>query len=225
VRKRHTKSSSEAAPISRRPGSRYSADEARDAILAATEKRLLEVGPQGLRIQEIAEDVGLSHPTVLHHFGSREALVHAVTTRAMLKLQTDLLACFQGLDIDADPFDLTLEALERVDDELRSRGHARLLAWLVLGKLTSPPEVSLLRDLARAIESAWEARAETNAREDASFSVLLTTTALFGLAIIGPEVLSMLGLPRDEATVARFREWFARKLSQRTPPSETPRSR
>lgn len=220
ARKRHTKSPAEPAPATRRPGSRFSADEARDAILAAAEKRLLEVGPQGLRIQEIAEDVGLSHPTVLHHFGSREGLVHAVATRAMLKLQTDLLACFTGLDIDADPLDVTLEALERVDEELRSRGHARLLAWLVLGKLTSPPEVSLLRDLALAIESAWEARAEVATREDAMFSVLLTTSSLFGMAIIGREVLSMLGLPSDEATYARFREWFARKLSQRTPRPE-----
>jgi AcrR family transcriptional regulator len=41
----------------------------------------------GLRLQDIAADVGISHPAVLHHFGSREALVHAVIQRAILSLQ------------------------------------------------------------------------------------------------------------------------------------------
>jgi len=34
-------------------------------------------------LQEIAADVGVSHSTILHHFGSREALVEAVVTRAL----------------------------------------------------------------------------------------------------------------------------------------------
>ena len=76
---------------------RLSSEDAREAILAATEKRLREVGPDALRLQEIASDVGLSHPTVLHHFGNREALVSAVVARAMLALETDLIACFKDI--------------------------------------------------------------------------------------------------------------------------------
>src|SRR5688572_5204467 len=62
---------------------RRTAGAAREAILDAAEKRLAEGGPAGLRIQEIARDVGISHPTLLHHFGSRAALVEAVVDRAL----------------------------------------------------------------------------------------------------------------------------------------------
>ena len=59
-------------------------------------------GPAGIRLQEVAADVGLSHPTVLHHFGSREGLVEAVVARALDSLHAGLLeavrASPQGTD-------------------------------------------------------------------------------------------------------------------------------
>ncbi|MBL9019311.1 MAG: TetR/AcrR family transcriptional regulator, partial [Myxococcales bacterium] len=120
-------------PKSRTPRTRLSAEAARDAILDATEKCLLEVGPQGLRLQDIARDLGISHPTVLHHFGSREELVDAVATRAMTKLHAELIAAFQDLDVGHDKH-LAVRILERIDHVLRVRGHARLFAWLLLSK-------------------------------------------------------------------------------------------
>src|SRR5450432_3158548 len=60
---------------------RRTSDEARAAILDAAERRLVSSGPAGIRLQEVAADVGVSHPTVLHHFGSREALVREVCER------------------------------------------------------------------------------------------------------------------------------------------------
>ena len=73
------------------PRRRRTADVARQEILEAAERRLAQSGPQGLRLQDVAADVGISHPAVLHHFGSREALVHAVIERAIVKLQEDLV--------------------------------------------------------------------------------------------------------------------------------------
>src|SRR5688572_11453969 len=123
----------------RKPRTRFSAEQARDAILDVTEQHLLEVGPHGLRLQDIARTVGLSHPTVLHHFGSREELVDAVATRAVQKLQVELLGAFTDLDADSSRArPLALRILERIDQVLRVHGHARLLAWLVLAKLKAP---------------------------------------------------------------------------------------
>src|SRR6187455_592631 len=73
------------------PRRRRTAEQARDEILDAAEKRLRERGPDAIRLQEIAGDVGISHPAVLHHFGSREGLVAAVTERVMGKLERELL--------------------------------------------------------------------------------------------------------------------------------------
>jgi AcrR family transcriptional regulator len=191
---------------------RFSAEEARDAILAATEKRLLEVGPEGLRLQEIARDVGLSHPTVIHHFGSREGLVDAVANRAVMRLERDLLACFTELDPTTDPLELTLTTLDRVDDALRRHGHARLLAWLALTDLPGPKE-SLLRDIALAIHAARKADGESASLEDSLFRVLLVSAAMVGVGLLGTKYLPLVGLPSDEKVHARFRRWFATILA------------
>jgi AcrR family transcriptional regulator len=198
-------------PKKKRRRARFSAEEAREAILRATERRLVEVGPQGLRLQEIARDVGLSHPTVLHHVGSREALVEAVALRATEALQRDVLACFCDLPADADPEAVTLAALERIDEALRRRGHARVFAWLALAKVR-PPEEALLRGLADAIHEAQKAIRPDASPEDARMQVLVVSAAMMGMAIVGSELLTMLAIPSSEAAHARFREWFARVL-------------
>ena len=194
---------------SRKPRTRFSAEQARNAILLATEQRLLEVGPQGLRLQDIARHVGLSHPTVLHHFGSREELVDAVATRAVTNLQRELLGCFTDLEADAGRTrQLGLRILERVDQVLRVHGHARLLAWLVLSRLKTP-EHTLLRDMALALHAVWNGWGNKRTVEDAQFAVLLTSAATFGLALLDRELLMMMGLAQTDAVRERFRAWFA----------------
>jgi AcrR family transcriptional regulator len=195
------------------PRRRLSAEDAREAILAASEKRLLEVGPEGLRLQEIAHDVGVSHPTVLHHFGSRDALVAAVVARSMIALETELVGCFTNSVTPAD----MISTLHRIDEVMRGHGHARLVAWLAL---TQPEgaakKESRLGDLARVIHAARCALGKEAPFEDTAFGVMLASTAMFGLALLGPGLLSMMELPtgEDEAALKRFREWFAALLME-----------
>lgn len=188
---------------------RLSSEDAREAILAATEKRLREVGPDALRLQEIAKDVGLSHPTVLHHVGNREALVSAVVARSMLALETDLLACFTQ---DAAPTEIA-STLHQVDEVMRVRGQARLVAWLAL---TQPRgramKGSRLGDVAAAFHEARNAIGTPAPFDDTAFAVVLASAAMFGVALLGPGLLNMLGLPDDDASLRRFREWFAALL-------------
>ena len=194
-----------------RPRRRLTSEDAKEAILAATEKRLREVGPGALRLQEIASDVGLSHPTVLHHVGNREALVAAVVARAMEALEADLLACFTS---EAGPPEL-LTTLHDVDDVLRRRGQARLVAWLALTQ--APGTVnrsSRLGDVAAALHAARGARGQDAPLEDTAFAMMLTATALLGVALVGPGMLGMMGLEADEATMTRFQEWLAALLTK-----------
>jgi len=193
----------------RKPRTRLSAEQARDTILDVTEQRLLEVGPQGLRLQDIARTVGISHPTVLHHFGSREDLVDAVATRAVKKLQLELLSAFTDLDADASRArPLAVRILERIDQVLRISGHARLMAWLVLSKLKTP-DATLLRDMAVAVHAAWKVWGKNRPLEEAQFAVMLISAATFGLALLDRELLTMVGLPRDDGVRERFRSWFS----------------
>src|SRR5882672_5449363 len=74
------------------PRKRLTAVEARARILDAAERRLAEVGPEGLRLTELAAELGVSHPAILHHFGSREELVAAVVAAAIARLDARLIA-------------------------------------------------------------------------------------------------------------------------------------
>ena len=66
---------------------RRSREEARRLILDAAERLLTEGGPEAVRLQEVGRAVGISHPAVLHHFGSREGLLLELESRAMERLQ------------------------------------------------------------------------------------------------------------------------------------------
>lgn len=193
------------------PRRRLSSADAREAILAATEKRLREVGPDALRLQDIAREVGLSHPTVLHHIGNREALVAAVVARSMLALETDLIACFAQ---STAPMDVA-STLHKIDQVMRLRGHARLVAWLSLTQPTgAKKEESRLREVAVALHAMRGALGSKAPFEDTAFSALLASVAMFGLAILGPDLLHMMNLPADEQTLQRFREWFATLMTE-----------
>ncbi len=193
------------------PRRRLSAEDAREAILAATEKRLRDHGPDALRLQEIAADVGVSHPTVLHHVGSREQLVQAVVQRALLKLETDLLACFSQ---DVAPTELA-PTLHHVDDVLRGSGQARLVAWLALTRAgEGAARGSRLGEVTAVLHEVRRQQGQTASFEDTAFGVALASAALFGMSLLGEGMFRSIGLPADDETQRRFREWFAALLEE-----------
>ena len=59
---------------------RRSPEEARAMILAIAGKRLADHGIRGLNIKDIAQDAGINHGTLLHHFGSAEGMRTALLT-------------------------------------------------------------------------------------------------------------------------------------------------
>src|SRR5205809_814516 len=61
---------------------RRSPEEARRLILETAQALIARAGPEALRLQEIAAAAGISHPLILHHFGSREGLVHLIAAAA-----------------------------------------------------------------------------------------------------------------------------------------------
>ena len=87
----------------------------------------MDGGPEAIRLQEIAADAGISHPAILHHFGSREGLVEAMVLRGIGRLQAQFL---EGWPSAKEP---DVEGvLERFYDVASRRGIARMLAWLIL---------------------------------------------------------------------------------------------
>ena len=101
---------------------RRSAQEARREILEAAQRRLVEGGPEAIRLQEIAGDLGISHPAILHHFGSRDGLIAALDERAIRALTEDVARALVASPLEEVS---TTDLIERVAEAMEGQG----LAW------------------------------------------------------------------------------------------------
>ncbi len=193
---------------------RRTAEEARERILDVAESQLRARGPDGLRLKELAREVGISHPAILHHFGSRTGLVRAVVARITHRVQQQIVS---ALDHDIQPASgATL--LDRVFRVMAEPGLARMLAWLSLS-----PEVSLdnpmathVRDIAEAMHRIRCQRKPEGepAFEDTLFTVLLAAMAPIGNAIAGDALRASAGLAGDPDADRRFIVWLANLVHQ-----------
>ena len=191
---------------------RRSPEEAQRQILDVAEAMLAESGPDAIRLQDIAERVGISHPTILHHFGSREALLAAVVRRAIEALESDLLAALRSPDITEAQIE---DLVERVFETFHDRGHARVMAWLLLSGQVKPTEtgsqIRAVAELAHQQRLIHHAGKGSRPRfEDTLFSIMLVAVVLFGDAVAGEAMSSSAGLARDQKSRKRFRTWLAR---------------
>ncbi len=139
---------------------RRSAQETRSAILEAAERRLLIGGPEAIRLQEIAADAGISHPAILHHFGSREGLVEAMVLRGIGRLQAQFI---EGWPSAKEP---DIEGvLERFYEVASHRGMARLLAWLILsGRAYGAMKPGVFKPAAERMHAGRVRRAQNEGR-------------------------------------------------------------
>jgi AcrR family transcriptional regulator len=201
-----------APPSSRAPG------DARERILEVASAMLRDVGPDGLRLQEIARAVGVSHPAILHHFGSRAGLVRAVVERSVLALEADVARSLAFGDAEKDPAAL-IEACFRA---LSGRGHGRLLVWLALADDAAEAKLMLrIGEVAKLVHALREKRmAEVGKRapplQDTGRVVMLASFALLGDAICGDLMRpAMPGEGKDDPDGAAFRKWLAALLVER----------
>jgi AcrR family transcriptional regulator len=190
-------------------------DETRRLILDAAQAAIARTGPEGLRLHDIAAAAGVSHPLILHHFGSRAGLVRALTREATAELRDKLVAAMTERDYSIE------EQLERVFEAFRN-GLGQRLAWLATvapdDDRGDPPMIQ--REIADRLYARQIAAAPPEvevAREDSRFLVHLIAIAALGDAIYGPQFRRSAGLAEGRATDRRFRAWLAALIRARPP--------
>ena len=194
---------------------RRSAEDARVAILDAAEKRLVARGPSGIRLQDVASDVGVSHPTILHHFGSREHLVEAVIQRRVRAMNQEVVLSLLSAPT-AGHETAAVALFDTLHKMLGSGGHARVIAFCALeGRMPSPTPESL-RPIAEATHAARLAGRQSNQPlptfESTERIVHLAALTLFAEAIVGTFFRGDPEDRPDEAASKRFRDWFAKHV-------------
>jgi AcrR family transcriptional regulator len=193
---------------------RRTAEEARREILDAAQVRLAAGGPEAVRLQDIAADLGISHPAILHHFETREGLLQALSLRTMEELNDSLVR-----DIEAGQLEPG-EGIERVFQVLSQGEAARLLAWRVLSGRADlePPSRQHMRELVEAVHCRIEEHARSAGTvppsyEEVACCMRLASAAMFGDAILGSLLNQSSGV--DEAFQKRYRRWFDELITLR----------
>jgi AcrR family transcriptional regulator len=194
---------------------RRTAEEARRLILDAAEERLAREGPEGIRLQDIAADIGISHPAILHHFESREGLMRALIQRSSSELRDRLFTLLLK-----DHNEQAATIIAKVFEILSDRGTARLIAWLQMTGRSNLHEGSqhLMVEIAdrvhqERIKDAQKRNEPTPKREETLFMAMLVANAAIGDAIVGHQLAEAAGL--DKNGVLRFRRWLAGLLSSK----------
>lgn len=182
-------------------------EEARALILDAAEARITVDGPAGLRLQDVARAAGVSHPTILHHFGSREGLVRALNQRSLEALRTSVLAQLGSAQSGGD-------SVHRAFAAYRD-GVAQHLLWLIQsGEARNPAGLRFFDEIVEALHDLRRkiaAPGTTPDIEDTRAVIHLSTIAAFGDAVIGPRLRQLSG-EKERAARDRFETWFAALL-------------
>lgn len=214
------------SPTTRKRRTRRPVEDARDAILDAAETRLIASGPDAVRVQLVARDVGLTDAAVHYHFGNREGLMEALLRRAGRQLRDELTRLAAQWDSETLDVDALVQLFEDCYDR---RQFARLTAWLSLHGWR-PAGAGMLRELAESFHSARVARCDalgaTQPRlEDTLFLLELVNLTVWAKALIGASTHRMVGLAIGRSKDVEFRAWFAELVTDRATRAEPRYSR
>ena len=210
------------APVKRR---RLSAEQAKQNILEAAEKRLIEGGPDSVRIQPLARGLGITDAAIHHHFGTREELLAALLRFGGRRLREAVREAAGRAN--KGPFDIG----QFVGDTLAifgDRGYSRLALWLTAAGWRDRGS-GLFDDLALRIEVARSGEGEDavakdpgtlEISEEARFSAALIMLTLMAEPVFGRAARRSVTLPGDAATTQRFRDWLVGCFGRLMEPSE-----
>jgi len=164
---------------------------AKFAILEAAERRLHDDGPDGVRIQRIAADLGITDAAIHYHFGSREALMDALLRRIGRRLVDDIEATLGSWA----PDQIDVAALGRLFQRAYADERAAKLAlWLSLSGWR-PKGSGMLSSLVKRVHRARTQAARTARRpaprlSDTRYAIALLSAAHMLAAMSGDALLA-----------------------------------
>ncbi|WP_241765203.1 TetR/AcrR family transcriptional regulator, partial [Hyphomonas beringensis] len=154
---------------------------------------LLQQGPQSLRLADVAKAAGVANATVLHHFGSIDAVQQALMERMI----ADLVDSIMAIQIPAEaPAEARADGLKTLFDAFEARGAARLAAWLEL-----TDETSRLTVVRQAVQDVAQKRISNAGvpSDVAEDLILLSVTLAVGVGLFGPSLGKLIGKPEGRA--------------------------
>ena len=168
---------------------RRAPEAARENILAAAEKLLVDDGPLALKLADVASAADVANASVIHHFGSIDGLHAALMERMVGQLIADVLAIADQGGKRDDQQEAVFQALF---DVFETRGAARLAAWL---ELTGEwRRMTHIRDAVRMVIVKRASFGDVSAKQ-AEDLMLISVTLAMGAGLFGHALAELVGKP------------------------------
>ena len=169
-------------------------------------------GPAGLRLEAVAKAAGVSHPTILHHFGSREGLIQALNLRDRRASQDGPVGVLRHQPGSSE------NAIAPIFAAYRD-GLAQRMVWLMQsGSLMGAAGLARVgrngAGLACLSRKSWAGPARAFDIADTRAIVHLTTFAAFGDAMLGTRLQAARKSRKKKSRCAQwFEHWFGELLN------------
>ncbi len=180
------------SPVRRR---RRAPEEARREAVASARALLLEGGATAVTLAAVAQDIGVTHTNLIHHFGSAAGLQSALMGSMVEDLTRALDRAVARLRTDEGA---PMELVNAVFDAFDAGGAGKLAAWIVMsGDLSHlDPVRAAVRGLVEAIQEKLGDIDPADAPQVRD-AVLFIALSAFGDALIGPPLRGMLDQDAD----------------------------
>lgn len=185
------------------PRKRRTPEQARADILGAAENRLQKLGLEGLNVVGVAEDAGLSHASVIHHFGNTAGMRKALAERMTEALLRDLVGALKN---NTEP----QKILAALFHAMIGGGHAKLFAWRALNESESELPDAAVQRLFKELMRRTGERFDEDDAELIRNNLLLIASSAIGLGVCGNALPALLGVAEIDNN--QFADWLANLL-------------
>lgn len=168
----------------------------RQRLLDAAEHVLLDEGAESLTLDAVAASAGVSKGGLLYHFGTKEALVVGVVSRAVETVDAELHRASASAapgDFARAYIDLCLPA-----QDARDAGKTNALSAALIGVATVDP--ALIEPLRTAF-GRWQSRLEND-------KIDIVAASVIRLAVDGWWLAEVLDLPKPTVTPTAIRTYL-----------------
>ena len=177
---------------------RRTPEQAKKEILLGIEQLLLEEGPNALTLKNIAKKLGVSHPAILHHFGSSQQLLSDFQVNTARKIREDFL---QVLSKSTDEVN-RLQLIDAVLEKLSDPHNGRLLAYLISSGVDPFPAQE-----ERGLEMVFSVLFENSTLpiEELKNVLCMVMMCMYAEGMLGEHVRTRLNHQQDPTS---FRRWL-----------------
>ncbi len=185
---------------------RLSPEAARQNILARAEHYLIVGGPDAVRVQVVADDLGITDAAIHYHFKNRKGLMTALLKEAGRKLQNEIADIASSMTSSADT---VTEVAAKLTELYQGRKFGRLATWLAAEGWESEGQGLFDPIVKKLCEETQNAEREGDVR----YSLALLNTFLIGEDLVGGAFLASVSLEGDSKARAEFNRWVVRQIA------------